>query len=107
MIDLTKTKMPDLRITKKGKTYKVFEVSSEEPAVMPPHLSTKEAIVIVQDGEAALMINNENNYLIKNDVFIIPAAAEHSLLIKDKFKAIVIMELDSEIEFVNPDEDKQ
>ena len=101
MIELAKTKIPELRILKKGKSYKIFEVNGDEGAVMPPHLSTKEAIVIVQNGEAVLVTNSENNHLSKNDVFIIPAAVVHSLLIKNKFKAIVIMDLDSEIEFVN------
>lgn len=101
MIDLTITKTPDLKLSKKGKSFKVLEVSGDEGAMMPPHLSTKEAVVIVQEGEAVLEIDNGINYFTKNDVFIIPAATVHSLSIKNKFKANVIMEVDSEIEFVN------
>lgn len=101
MIDLKKVNMPELKISQKGKTYKVFEVTGESGAEMPPHISTKEAIVIVQDGEATLKIKSENNQLKENDVFIVPAATVHSLLIKNKFKAKVIMQIDSEIEFIN------
>jgi quercetin dioxygenase-like cupin family protein len=101
MNDLTKTKIPELKVSKRGKSYKVFEVTGDEGALMPPHLSTKEAVVIVQEGEAELSIENSNSYFTKNDVFIIPAGTVHSLSIKKKFKSIVIMQLDSEIEFVN------
>lgn len=100
MVDLTKTKTPDLKISKKGTTYKVLEVSGDEGAMMPAHLSTKEAVVIIQEGEADLEINNSINHLKMNDVFVIPAGVHHSLVIKDKFKSIVIMENDSEIKFV-------
>lgn len=101
MIDLNKTKMPELKILEKGETYKIFEVKGGEGMLMPQHLSTKEAVLIIQEGEAVLTIDNENHYLTQNDTFIIPGTAVHSLLIKDKFKAFVIMELDSEIEFIN------
>lgn len=99
MMDLTKTKMPEINISSKGQIYKIFEVTGNWGEVMPRHLSTKEAVVIVQEGKAILMINNENINLKKNDVYIIPASVIHSLLIIEKFKSIVIMENDSEIQF--------
>lgn len=101
MIELSKIKMPELKVLNKGERYKIFEVRGSEGAMMPLHLSTKEAVLIVQEGEAVLIINNENNKLNRNDFYTIPAATAHSLLIKSKFKAFVIMELDSEIEFIN------
>lgn len=94
-------KRPNLKIAKTGKTFKVFEVTGDSDCVMPPHLSTKEAVLIVQEGDAMLEIEGQINYLTKNDVFVIPAGAVHTLSIKNKFKTIVIMELDSQIEFVN------
>lgn len=96
-----KIKTPNLRVAKTGKAYKVLEVTGDADCLMPPHLSTKEAVVIVQEGDAMLEIDGGINYLTKNDVFVIPAATVHTLSIKNKFKAIVIMELDSQIEFVN------
>lgn len=94
-------KRPDLKIVKTGKTFKVFEVTGDSGYVMPRHLSSKEAVIIVQEGDAMLEIEGEINYLTKNDVFVIPSVAVHILSIKNKFKAIVIMELDSQIEFIN------
>lgn len=102
MIDLAKTKIPDLKILKKGQSYKIFEVTGYAGEVMPQHLSTKEAVVIVQEGKSILMINNENIHLNQNDVFIIPASVIHSMLIIEKFKSIVIMEHTSEIQFAAP-----
>ncbi len=101
MVNLIKTKKPVMEIYSKGKTYKVLEVTGDEGAMMPPHLSTGEAVIMVQDGEVALEINNNINHLTKNDVFVIPPATVHSLSIKNKFKAMVVMGLDSEIEFVD------
>ena len=94
-------KKPDLRIDKTGNTYKILEVTAEADSVMPPHLSTKEAVVIVREGNAMLEIDGRIIYLAPNDVFIIPSATVHTLSVKNKFKAIIIMELDSRIEFVN------
>lgn len=98
---ISETKTPSLKVSKKGNTFKILEVTAETDAVMPPHLSTKEAVVIVQEGDAVLEINGTTNHLTQNDVFVVPAATAHTLSIKSKFKAVVIMELDSQIEFVN------
>ena len=94
-------KNPNLKISKTGKTFKIFEVTGDSDCVMPPHLSTKEAVLVVQEGDTMIEIEGRINYLTQNDVFVIPAGAVHTLSIKNKFKTIVIMELDSQIEFVN------
>lgn len=101
MMDEAILKRPVLKIVKTGKKFKIYEVTGDSDCVMSPHLSTKEAVIIVQEGGAILEIEGKINYLTKNDVFVIPFAAVHILSIKNKFKAIVIMELDSQIEFVN------
>ena len=100
-LNRTKETLPQLNLLTKGKQHKVYQVTGEAEMIMPLHISTKEAVVIIQDGEAILEINNTINHLKMNDVFVIPAGVSHSLTIGERFKSIVIMDNDSEIEFVN------
>ena len=68
---------------------------------MPLHYSTKEAVVIVQEGNALLKIDEKDHLLQAGSVFIILARQNHNLSLKADFKALVIMSQDSSIEFVN------
>ncbi|MEO8231785.1 MAG: cupin [Ignavibacteriota bacterium] len=97
---IEKQNRPQLIPLTKGEQYKAYQVTGEAGMIMPQHISTKEAVVIIQEGAADLKINNSINHLEMNDVFVIPAGVRHSLAIKDRFKSIVIMENDSEIKFV-------
>ncbi len=91
---------PRLSLLTKGEQYKVYQVTGEARMRMPTHISTKEAVVIIQEGSADLVINNSTTHLNVNDVFVIPASVHHSLLMQKKFRSIVIMENESEIKFV-------
>jgi quercetin dioxygenase-like cupin family protein len=92
---------PELTLLKKGDLFKILQVTGEKDALMPKHLSTKEAIIIVEEGEAIIEINAQEHLLKKNDSLVIPAGVPHSLLIKTSFKALVIMPIESEIKFIN------
>lgn len=50
MMGQKKTNIPNLRIMETGIKYKVNEVTGNQGNYMPPHLSTKEAIVVVHYG---------------------------------------------------------
>lgn len=93
--------LPQLILLDKKEQHKVYQVTGVAGISMPEHLSTKEAVVIIQEGEAILTIKNQNFNLMKNDTLIIPAGVKHSLSIKKDFKAVVIMDVDSQIEFIN------
>lgn len=67
---------------------------------MPEHISTKEAVVMVQEGSALLKIDGNEEALEKGGVYIIPAKKPHSLQLLTDFTAIGLMQLESEIEFV-------
>ena len=93
--------IPDLKLLRKGKQYKVYQVSGLNGMRMPQHISTHEAILIVLEGSAKLEIDNTIQNLNQGDVFVIPGCVVHSLTILEKFKSLVIMDLTSSIEFTN------
>lgn len=91
--------LPKLITLKTGDSFKIHEVTGRAGLEMPLHYATSEAIVIVQEGSALLTIDGKENLLEKGSSFIIPTRKEHSLLLKAEFKALVVMGLDSDIEF--------
>ena len=90
---------PDLALVKRGESIKVFKVTGRAGMMMPLHHSTKEAVVIVQEGSALLKIGEKQLLLQEGDAFVIPAAQNHSLSVETGLKAFVVMALDSSIEF--------
>jgi quercetin dioxygenase-like cupin family protein len=95
------TQKPEMIPLNKGSAIKTMKVSAKAGMVMPPHYTTKEAAIVVQEGEALLKMAGDKYALKKGTPFILPAEADHSLEIKEDFQAIVIMALDSEIRFHN------
>lgn len=93
--------LPKLLLLDKKDQHKVLRVTGQAGMSMPEHISTKEAVVIIQEGEATFEIDHKNYNLKKDDVFIIPAGAKHKLDIQSNFQAVVIMDIDSQIEFIN------
>ncbi len=90
---------PRLEPLTKGEEFKTFSVTAEANMVMPEHISTKEATVIVQEGKAVLKIGGKEDTLSNGEVRIIPGQAVHSLSVVEDFKAIIVMAIDSNIEF--------
>lgn len=91
---------PQLTLLKKGDIFKIYQVTGPKDAKMPKHLSTKEAVMIIEEGSAIFTINEKDNVLKTSDSFIIPGGVSHTLLITEKLKALVIMPNESEIEFI-------
>lgn len=96
-----KLNKPEMALLKKGASFKILQVQGIKGAHMPKHLSTKEAIIIVEEGSAIIKINNEEHLIKKSDSFIIPAGVPHSLSVITNLRAHVIMPLESEIKFTN------
>lgn len=90
---------PDLTLIDEGKSLKTLRITAMAGMKMPTHHTTKEAVIVVQEGEALLKMPNVDHRLRQGAVFIIPAGIEHSLEIKEDFKAIAILAADSEINF--------
>lgn len=83
-----------------GVSNKVLQVTGRAGISMPLHYSTEEAVLIVLEGSAVLIIDGKENLLEKGSAFIIPARQKHSLTLKNEFKALVVIAHDSVIEFV-------
>lgn len=92
---------PQMSIILTGEKYKMLKVIGTKGMEMPSHFSTMEAVIIVQQGEALLKLTKREIHLKTNDSAIIPANEHHILKIKEDFQAIVIMEIESQIKFVN------
>lgn len=93
------TQKPDLTPLDEGKSLKTLKVNALAGMKMPPHHTTKEAVIVVEEGEALLKMSNKDHTLKQGSVLIIPAGLDHSLEIKKDFTATVIMAIDSEIKF--------
>lgn len=96
----TENKRPEIKQIYTGNTLKVLQVTGDSNVVMPPHYSTKEAVVSILEGSAILDIDNKEYLLKFSDSLLIPENRPHSLTIVTKMKAIVVMPIDSIIEFV-------
>lgn len=94
------TNKPEIVLLKTGALFKVLKVNGQYGMQMPLHYSTKEAVIIVHEGSALLKIDEKEHLLQDGDSFIIPARQNHNLSVKSEFKALVIMPLDANIEFV-------
>lgn len=91
--------LPKLITLQSGESFKVLEVTGREGMQMPLHYSTKEAVIMVQEGSALLKIDDQEHLLKAGGTFVIPALKNHTLTINTAFNAKVVMELDSKIEF--------
>ncbi|MGB3149433.1 MAG: cupin domain-containing protein [Maribacter sp.] len=91
---------PQLTHLQIGNSFKTMQVTGQAGTSMPPHHSTGEAIIIVQEGQALLKMPDAEHVLEKGSCFIIPAGKEHSLKIVTDFKAVAVMAVDSEINFI-------
>lgn len=96
---MNKPDKPELLQLNAGDSLKVIQITGKAGMKMPSHRSTKEAVVVVQEGTALLYMHNTEYKLSKGDYFIIPAQENHSLLLKTDFEAIGVLTLDSTIEF--------
>jgi quercetin dioxygenase-like cupin family protein len=91
---------PQIKISSVGSTFKILQIKGVSGMTMPPHYSTKEAVILVEKGQALLKMAEGDHILTKGTSFIIPAGKEHSLIIQKDFKASAIMAVDSEINFI-------
>jgi len=91
---------PELTPLEVGDSIKTMQVKGLAGMIMPPHHSTKEAVIVVQEGQALLKMPDSDHLLKKGSTCIIPAGKEHTLTIQEDFKAIAIMAVDSEINFI-------
>ena len=90
---------PQLRPIQIGGQFKTLEVTAEAGAVMPPHHCTSEAVVVVLEGEATLVMEEGDTPLVAGTSFLIPAGKTLTLNVARTFKATVIMGSNATLEF--------
>ncbi|MCM4167267.1 L-ectoine synthase [Arenibacter antarcticus] len=90
---------PELTHLEVGDSLKILQINALAGTEMPLHHSTKEAVIVVQEGEAFLNAEGKEYFLEKGSTLLIPANMEHSLKILENFKAVAIMAKDSTIHF--------
>lgn len=91
---------PELTNLQVGGSLKILQIEGRKGMRMPPHHCSQEAVIVVHQGLALLTMPDSEYELGKGDSFIIPAKKEHILKIKKDFKALAIMAVDSEINFI-------
>ena len=90
---------PQLRPIQIGEEFRSLEVTAEAGAVMPAHHCTSEAVVVVLEGEATLVMEDGDALLREGTSFLIPAGKVHMLNVIRSFRATVIMGNNATLEF--------
>lgn len=93
---------PQLRPLQVGDEYKSLELTAENGAVMPAHHCNTEAVVVVLEGEATLVMEDGSTALTAGTSLLIPAGKVHTLNVFRTFKATVIMGSTATLEFESP-----
>jgi len=91
---------PDIKLLNKGNSLKILEITGSVNMIMPTHTSSEEATVIVLEGSAIIDFGGSEHLLKAGDTLLIPAKQTHSLLVMTKLRALVIMPIESLIEFI-------
>ncbi|MCG2462532.1 cupin [Flavobacteriaceae bacterium F89] len=92
-------KAPQLKILDMGDSFQTLQMNGQAGMVIPFQRSTEEAAIAVLEGLALLQLPDTDHFLKKGSTFIVPAGIPHSLNIIEDFKAIAVMNVDSEIQF--------
>lgn len=90
---------PEMIPLDRGEVFQTIQVSAKAGMKMPSHHTTKEAVIVVKEGAGLIKMEQGDHLLSAGESFIIPALLDHSLEVKEDFKAIVIMAGDGKIEF--------
>jgi len=91
---------PEFAQQQMGNKLKVVGIKGMAGTRMPHYYCTNEVVIVVKEGLALLTMPDSEYLLDKGGSFIIPAEKEHTLKIKKDFKAVAIMAVDSEINFI-------
>ncbi len=83
--------------------FQVIKVELTAGANMKRHVTTSDAYLIVEDGDALLIYAGETYELGKGETFLIPANEQHMLKIINDFKAWIILGKGAQIKYFEPD----
>ncbi|GGW22238.1 cupin domain-containing protein [Arenibacter certesii] len=90
---------PELTHKTVGKSIKVVQITALAGMDMPLHHNTKETVIVVHEGEAILKTQHKELVLKKGATLLVPAYIDHCLRVIHDFKAVAIMQINSEKNF--------
>jgi quercetin dioxygenase-like cupin family protein len=56
---------PEVTLLKKGAVFKILQVTGEKDMQMPKHISTKEAVIVIAEGNAIIEIASRRAFIEK------------------------------------------
>ncbi len=56
---------PEVTLLKKGVVFKILQVTGEKDMQMPKHISTKEAVIVIAEGNAIIEIASSRAFIEK------------------------------------------
>ncbi len=77
---------------------KLFQATSRSESILSNHISTGDAVIIVEEGSAVLVMDGNEQVLKKGDFAIVRKNKEHSLKAQPDFRAKIAMSNNAEIE---------
>ena len=81
-------------------SYKVMEANLSKGEIIPSHIATSEAFIIVKRGKGKIVFEKGTVELREDSTHLIPANQKHTLEVSEDFSACIIFENKGEIEFV-------
>lgn len=91
---------PQVKLLVQGKSYMAKEMAANAGVLMPKHVSTEESILVIQKGKCLMHLGDATQILNEGDVFIVPANVKHQIETKEDFKAVHVMPIGIEFEFL-------
>ena len=88
-----------MKLLTENLAYKVLQVSLAAGEEMSRHFATSEAFIIVEKGEAVVLFTDQEVQLQAGSTLAIPATKPHTLVVKQDFRANVILAGGSKIMF--------
>lgn len=79
--------------------YQVVKVEFPAGKIMPRHVATSDAFLIVESGSALLVYGSETYELNKGDNISIPTNEQHLLRPIEDFKGYIVLSRDGRIEY--------
>lgn len=90
---------PEITSLARGDLIKTLQIKGHAGTVVPPYYITKKALLVVDEGRALLHMLESDHILKTGSVFIVPAGKELLIRIQKDFKAVLVTDVNSKINF--------
>jgi len=83
-----------------NESFKVLRGEGRSGEIMQPHLSNKDAFILVSKGSVLFKLDGADNYLAKDDCIHIPKNLVHSFKVIDPCEVLLTLDAEAKIQFV-------